>query len=77
MRIERYLRELQFAGRQFAHGIFQANAADVAVRRNSHRSGEFARKVEGTVACAAACAAALRAAISKKDDAIFFFFLLL
>jgi len=49
MRIERYLRERQFARSQFRHRILQPNAAYVAVRRDTHGEGELACKMKHAV----------------------------
>ena len=50
LRIERYLRERQFARNQFRHRVLQPNAAYVAVRRDTHGECELTRKMKCTVA---------------------------
>src|ERR1700675_5073767 len=49
LRIERYLRERQFARSQFRHRILQPNVAYVAVRRDTHGECELTRKMKWAV----------------------------
>jgi hypothetical protein len=49
MRIERYLRELQLARSQFRHRDLQPNAADVAVRRDTHGECKLTRKMKWAI----------------------------
>ena len=49
LRIERNLRERQFARRQFRHRVLQPDAAYVAVRRDTDRVRELTRKMKCAV----------------------------
>ena len=49
LRIERYLRERQFARGQFRRRVLQPNAAYVAVRRDAHGECELTRKMKWAV----------------------------
>src|SRR5258708_28948186 len=49
LRIERYMGERQFAGRQFRHRALQPKAADVTVRRDTHGERELTRKMKEAV----------------------------
>src|SRR5258706_1531990 len=49
LRIERYLRERQFARCQFCHRLLQPHAAYIAVRWNAHGKCELAREMKCTV----------------------------
>ena len=49
LRIQRNLRERQFARRQFRHRLLQPHAAYVAVRRDARGKGKLARKMKRAV----------------------------
>src|SRR5580692_5128716 len=49
LRFERYLRDRQFARRQFRHRLLQPQAAYVVVWRNAHGERELARKMKRAV----------------------------
>src|SRR5260370_42486201 len=49
MRIERYLRERQFARCQFRHRVLQPHAAYIAMRRDTHGERELTRKMKRAV----------------------------
>src|SRR5580704_1972160 len=49
MRIERDLRQRQFARSQFRHRVLQPHAAYVAVRRDAHGERKLARKMKRAV----------------------------
>jgi hypothetical protein len=49
LRIERYLRERQFARSQFRHRFLEPNAAYVAARRDTHGECELTRKMKRAV----------------------------